>query len=330
MYEHLSEHERYVICHMHMAGHKNADIARKLKRNPGSISRELKRNCVPYSDGHYLYDTAQRLANERRSAASRRYKLDDSSVGQYVRDGLQNKWSPEQIVGRLSIDHPNDEAMTVMHETIYQWIYRCAARGEDWHQHLRRVRRRRRRRIPGGRKHGQFPGRVDIADRPTVVDTRQRFGDWESDTMQGAKGCGALATHVERRSRYTAAGKLDDQRAETFARVTVRCMKHLPANLRRTATVDNGKEFARFKQIEKRLGMTIYFAQPYAAWQRGTNENTNGLLRQFFPKGTDFGRVSHQQVAKTVRMLNNRPRKCLNYRTPAEVLSTIPGVALRN
>ena len=148
--------------------------------------------------------------------------------------------------------------------------------------------------------------------------------------MEGAKGKGALATHVERRSRYTLTRKLTNRRADTFSRATINAFRSIPGKLRKTMTCDNGKEFARFKDIERRLKLTVYFANPYAAWERGTNENTNGLLRDFFPKGTDFTRITHAEVARAQRMLNNRPRKCLNYRTPAEVLSALPGVALRN
>jgi len=148
--------------------------------------------------------------------------------------------------------------------------------------------------------------------------------------MQGAKGKGALATHVQRRSRFLATRKLTDQRADTFSRATVRAFDSIPGKLRKTLTCDDGKEFANFKQLEHRLDFDVYFADPYAPWERGTHENTNGLLRDFFPKATDFTRVSHARVAKVQRMLNNRPRKCLNYRTPAEVLSALPGVALRN
>ena len=148
--------------------------------------------------------------------------------------------------------------------------------------------------------------------------------------MQGAKGQGDLATHVERRSRYLLARKLVNQRARTFSLATIKVFEAIPGKLRKTLTCDNGKEFTGFKHIERRLNFDVYFANPYAAWERGTNENTNGLLRDFFPKGIDFTRISHARVAKVQRMLNNRPRKCLNYRTPAEVLSDIPGVALRN
>ncbi len=166
--------------------------------------------------------------------------------------------------------------------------------------------------------------------RPAIVDRRARFGDWESDTVEGAKGRGLPATHLERRSRYLLVRKLDNKRADTFNRVSIGALAAIPAKLRRTMTADNGKEFAAFARMELRLNLRVYFANPHAPWERGANENANGLLRDFFPKGIDMRPVSHRQVAKAQAMLNNRPRKCLNYRTPREVLNALPGVALRN
>lgn len=325
---HLTEQERYVICHLHMAGFSQAAIGRTLGRHRATIGRELKRNRSPIGRG-YFYDTATRLSRQRRDRANRRYKLDDTPLGEWVRRGLQRRWSPQQIAERLKRDHRDDPAMRVTHETIYCWVYRRSAAGEPCHEPLRRRHRKRRRRCARRVHRGQIPGRIGIEQRPAVVDRRSRFGDWEADTMQGAKGQGALATHVERKSRYLLIRKLTDQRAQTFNHATIKVFGAIPGRLRKTLTCDNGKEFARFKQIETRLNIDVYFANPYAAWDRGTNENTNGLLRDFFPKGIDFTRVSHARVAKVQRMLNNRPRKCLNYRTPAEVLSDIPGVALR-
>jgi IS30 family transposase len=171
---------------------------------------------------------------------------------------------------------------------------------------------------------------VGIEQRPAVVDARGRFGDWEADTVEGAKGTGLIVTHVDRKSRYTRLGKLCDKKAATLSGVTCAIFRALPRKLRRTSTFDNGKEFADFKAIEKALGMTVYFANPHSPWERGTNENTNGLLRDWFPKGSDFGKITARQLAQVQRMLNNRPRKCLNYRTPLEVLNALPGVALRN
>ena len=176
----------------------------------------------------------------------------------------------------------------------------------------------------------QIPGRVGIEQRPAVVNARRRFGDWESDTVEGAKGTGVLATHVERKSRYIRLGKLADKKAVTFSASTRSLFRGLPRKLRRTLTADNGKEFADFKTIEHQVGLRVYFANPHAPWERGANENTNGLLRDWWPKGDDLRRVTKAEVARVQRMLNNRPRKCLGYRTPLEVLNALPGVALQN
>ena len=326
----LTMDERYVITHLHQAGFKPADIARRLGRHRATVGRELARNRDRY--GGYHYDSAQRLAEQRRSGASSRYKLDDGPLGDAVRDRLRQRWSPEQIVGRLQREHPRDPAMRVTHETIYRWVYRQHVLGERWHEQLRRRRPRRRRRIVGERREtrGQIPGRVGIEHRPAVVASRGRFGDWESDTVEGAKASGLLVTHVERKSRYLRLGKLADKRAATLSRVSQATLADLPAKLRRTLTADNGKEFADFKTMQQGLRMKVYFANPHAPWEPGVNENTNGLLRDYFPKGSDFSAITPARLANVQRMLNNRPRKCLNYRTPIEVLNALPGVALRN
>ncbi|MEX0745729.1 MAG: IS30 family transposase [Phycisphaeraceae bacterium] len=321
---------RYVITHMHHGGFTSAQIARRIGRHRATVGRELARNRNGF--GHYHYDSAHRLAAERRCQASSRHKLEHGPLGESVRLGLQQRWSPEQIVGRLGRQHPHDASMRVTHETIYRWVYRQHTLGERWYEQLRRRRPRRRRRIVGERREtrGQIPGRVGIEQRPAVVDTRRRFGDWESDTVEGAKGSGLLVTHVERKSRYARLGKLQDKRSATLSRVSRAVLRDLPAKLRRTLTADNGKEFADFSTIERGLSMKVYFANPHAPWERGANENTNGLLRDYFPKGSDFSTITPARLASVQRMLNNRPRKCLNYRTPIEVLNALPGVALRN
>ena len=329
----LTTDDRYLITHLHQAGFTKAEIARRIGCHRATIGRELARNRDAF--GGYHYESAQRLARERRTATNRRRdKLrPGSALGKYVRDKLRQRWSPEQIVGRLRRDHPSDPAMCVTHETIYRWVYAQHLSGEHWHEQLRRRHKRRRSRIVGqrmGSGRGQIPGRVGIEQRPAVVERRGRFGDWEADTVEGAKGTGLIATHVERKSRYTKLGKLADKRADTVVASTCAIFRGLPRSLRRTSTFDNGKEFAGFNRIEDALGMTIYFANPHAPWERGANENTNGLLRDFFPKGSDFRKITPARLARVEKMLNNRPRKCLNYRTPAEVLNALPGVALRN
>jgi IS30 family transposase len=332
----LTTEERYVITHMHQFGFSNAVIARRLGRHRATVGRELGRNRDGF--GGYHYDSAQRLADQRRVAACRRYKLDapgstpGSTLGRYVRHGLRQRWSPQQIAGRLRRDPRRGPALRVTHETIYRWVYRRHEQGECWYAQLRRRHKRRRRRIPGERRdaRGQIPGRVGIERRPRIVNGRGRFGDWESDTLEGGKGRGLLVTHVERKSRYTRIGKLADKRAATLSVVSRSVLGDLPRRLRRTLTADNGKEFADFAALERGLKLKVYFANPHAPWERGTNENTNGLLRDWVPKGSDLRRVTPTRLASVQRMLNNRPRKCLGYRTPIEVLNALPGVALRN
>lgn len=207
-------------------------------------------------------------------------------------------------------------------------MYRDALQGGSLFICLCRRHKKRRRQRCYGSGRGLIPGRISIAERPALVGLRQRFGDWEGDTVEGAKGGGHIASHVERKSRYLVAAKLANKTAEAMATAAILTFRRIPQTLRKTLTLDNGKEFARFKDIEKATGLMIYFADPYSAWQRGTNENTNGLLRRYFPKGTDFRNISDQRLASAVRKLNHRPRKCLGYRTPHEVFQVAKRGAL--
>ncbi len=219
----------------------------------------------------------------------------------------------------MTLDYPNDKQMRISHETIYRWIFLDAQKGGDLYTHLRRRHKRRRKQKRYGSGRRFLPGRVSIDERPPIVDQRKRFGDWEGDTLEGAKGTGGLATHVERKCRYLLTAKLSDKKASTMTQQTTKAFRKVPRKLRHTLTVDNGKEFANFKELESKTNLKVYFADPYSAWQRGTNKNTNGLLRQYFPKGTNLNNVSEKDVALVVNKLNNRPRKCLNYQTPHEV-----------
>lgn len=174
-----------------------------------------------------------------------------------------------------------------------------------------------------------MPGRKCITERPPGAENRSRLGHWEGDTVEGSHKASHVVTMVDRKSRFTLIGKAKDKSAATINTVITSLLERLPQCLRRTTTLDNGTEFSGFKQLEQNLNMAIYFAHPYSPWERGTNEQTNGLLRMFLPKGTDFRYVSDVQLARIETMLNNRPRKCLNYRTPAEVFKPPPSVALR-
>jgi IS30 family transposase len=318
-YTHLTENDRYVISHLTCAGFSLREIGRRINRHHTTISRELKRNNMEYEGTTYWYDWTHPEALKRRKKARHYRRWSNQRLVNYVKEKLKDDWSPEIIAEKLKIDHPDDNEMRVSHETIYRWIYIDSKEGGTLYKHLRRGRKSRRRQKRYGAGRRFIPGRVSISERPEIVDTRKRFGDWEGDTIEGKKSSGYMVTHVERKSRYLIAAKLDTKKAEPLALESIKVFFRIPKKMRKTLTLDNGREFAQFKEIENKTGLTVYFADPYAAWQRGTNENTNGLLRQYFPKGTDFKKVSKKNIAIAVKKLNHRPRKCLNYQSPHDV-----------
>lgn len=324
-YTHLTSQERFCIAHMNSAKYSIRRIAKRLNRSPSTISRELIRNKGPISP--YWYDWAHDYAHERkriprcekRKSHQPLYEL----VMRYIRDGL----SPELISGRLKREFRSQQ-MRVSYETIYRWIVADAEAGGSIYQSLVRhhkYRRKQRRSSP----RRLFEGRVSISQRPKIVADKRRFGDWESDSMEGGKSKGGLATHVERKSRYLVAGQLDNKRSDTFMDVSATLFKQIESRLIKTFTVDNGSEFAQFKTLEVATNSKVYFADLYSPWQRGLNENTNGLLRRYFPKGCNFHAIAHDTIQEVVDKLNHRPRKCLNFRTPYEVFFKTKTVALR-
>ena len=322
-YTHLRREERYVIYHLVHYGLTNCEIARKLGRSPSTIGRELRRNAQREED--YWYEFAQRDSEERVRTAHQGQHRRAPEVHRYVEGALRENWSPEAISARMRRDYPRNRTMRISHEAIYQWVYQDARAGGDLHTCLRRGHRRRRKQRKRLRAVGRIKDRVGIEQRPPIVERRGRFGDWESDTMQGAaRQGGGLATHVERKSRYLVAARLADRTSETFMHQSIEAFAEIPERYRKTLTADNGSEFARFKRLEQALGFRVYFANPYCAWERGANENTNGLLRQYFPKGCNFHAITDQEVKTVVDKLNNRPRKCLGYRTPNEVFFKLP------
>jgi len=328
-YTHLTENERYVISHLTCASFSLREIARRINRHHTTVSRELKRNDDPvYADTVYWYDWTHPEAVKRRHKARHQRRRSSRRLVKYVERKLTEEWSPEIIAEKLRIDYPDDQKMHVSHETIYRWIYVDAKEGGTLHHHLRRRRKKRRRQRRYGSARRFIPGRVSISERPAIVETRQRFGDWEGDTVEGKKASGYMATHVERKSRYLLAAKLTKKTAASLTLQSVKAFQRIPKRMRKTLTVDNGREFARFKELEDRTGLTVYFADPYSAWQRGTNENTNGLLRQYFPKGTDFRKVTQEDLAFAVKKLNHRPRKCLDYQSPQELFRKASNGAL--
>jgi IS30 family transposase len=217
--------------------------------------------------------------------------------------------------------------MRVCHETIYQWLYLDARQGGHHYKNLIRHHKKRRKQRRSG-KRSTIIDRVSIHDRPKIVEDKSRFGDWESDSVLGGKGLGALATHVERKSRFLVVAKLRNRTSKEFMDATIEAFKPINPMHIKTFTTDNGTEFAHFKRLEIATNSHVYFADPYSSWQRGLNENTNGLLRRYFPKGCNFHDISDSLIQEVVDKLNHRPRKCLNYRTPYEVFLKIKSVAL--
>jgi IS30 family transposase len=320
-YYHLSSEERYVISYLVLDDLSLREIGRRIGRHHSTISREIKRNRPTYADDAvYWYDAAQQYADQRKVKARHWRKKSNKQLVHYVQSKIIDDWSPEEICGRLIVDYPNNKLMRISHEAIYRWIYTDAVNDGNLYTHLRRCHKKRRKQRRYGSLRGLIPGRISIRQRPIAVDHRLRFGDWEADSLEGAKGSGAIATHVERKSRFLVAAKLCDKAANTMTIASASAFESIPKKMRKTLTVDNGKEFAQFKQLEKMTGFCIYFADPYSAWQRGCNENTNGLIRQYLPKGTNFKNITDDDLAIIVKKLNHRPRKSLSYQTPHEVI----------
>ena len=310
MSQQFTESDRAVLAQLLALELSKKEIAARLNKHRSSIYRELNRNSGPLG---YLASEAQQRANARRRLPRRQAKLSDPRVREYVCQRLEQCWSPDQIAGRSRREFPRDRQRQLSRQTIYDWI---ALRREQWRPFLRLGCGRRKR-----RENGRLPGGVSIDGRPRIVNLRRRCGDWEGDTIVSRGRRGGLVSLVERKSGFTLLAGVDDLRAPTVRQAAQQCLTQLPRHLQRTMTFDNGKEFAEHELLAAATGMKIYFARPYCSWQRGTNENTNGLVRQYLPKGTDLTAYSHHEVAAIQSSLNDRPRKRLGYLTPREVLT---------
>jgi transposase, IS30 family len=314
MSQQFTESDRAVLAELLRLQVSKKEIAARLQKHRSSVYRELARNSGPLG---YIAIEAQQRAEVRRWLPRRAAKLRDPEVQEYVGQRLEQCWSPDQIAGRSQREFGRDDRRRLSRQTIYNWIAASPPeQREHWRQFLRFGQPRRRR-----RDNGRLPGAVPIDGRPRIVDLRRRFGDWEGDTIVSRGRRGGLVSLVERKSGYTLLARVDDLCAATVRWAAQRQLTALPAHLRRTVTFDNGKEFAEHEALAAATGMSIYFARPYCAWQRGTNENTNGLVRQYLPKGTDLTAYSHREVAAIQSSLNDRPRKRLGYLTPSEVLT---------
>jgi transposase, IS30 family len=314
MGKHLSYKQRCQLDALHAAGQTQVEIASALGCSQSAISRELQRNRSPLG---YACDKAQeRSASRRRQAESAPRKATADLVRLIEAKLRREQLSPDQISGWLkATGQPS-----LSHEWIYRHIWADKAAGGDLHAHLRRhgkVYNKRANKLVG---RGIIPDRVDIDQRPAIVAQRGRIGDWEADTMVGRGRKGAILSLVERVTKYTILQRLDGATAQATARAMIQKLKPLRHKVQ-TITADNGKEFAEHRTIARQLGAEFYFAKPYHAWERGLNENTNGLVRQYFPKGTSFVNLSDQQVMHVQRLLNSRPRKTLGYKSPNEVFN---------
>lgn len=314
----LTEKERDRLATLRARGVGVRGCARRLGRGVSTVSEELKRGSLP--NGEYVAIRAQRLSELRKANRQEREALKNPWLYAHVRDKLREGWSPEQITGRLKKDHPADRSRHLSPETIYQFIYAPEQAGKQLWEYLPRKQRKRRKQH-GRRVHkSRIPDRVSIHDRPAEIEGRTTFGHWEGDTVEGqrAKKDG-IHTEVERKSRKLLARKVARIASPETVAAQIQLFKQLPLAARRTTTLDNGREYHLHGHLTAALGLNVYFADPYSSWQRGTNENTNGLLRRYLPKRTDFITLSQDELDSIVEEINNRPRKCLGYATPNEV-----------
>ena len=324
-YVHLSLSERDVMTTLLSEKRSLGEIAKALGRSKSTISRELKRNSSSEYK-LYLSHRAHGRAEGRRKRANNRSRLKNNRIISFVTARLEEGWSPELISGRITMEHPG---LSISHEAIYQYIYHPETEGrQDLIRFLRRAHRKRKSKGIGRKERkSKIPGRVSIDLRPPSVENRLRFGHWEGDSLVSRKSLAALNSLVERKSRLLMLTKLRRKTAEaTFKAITGR-LKGLPKKARKTLTLDNGTENAKHGAITSAIGIKCFFAHPYASWERGTNENVNGLVRWYLPKGTDFHKISDEEIARIETLINNRPRKCLGFKKPIEVASSF--VALR-
>ena len=322
-YSHLSHEEREIIGEMRYAKRTLCQIADRLKRSQSTISRELRRNITKRPKAiYYSALQATKKARDRRAAAKNSVpkKMEDRRILRYVTSRLQREWSPEQIAGRIKLDRPDDPSQRISHPTIYRWLRQQKQAGGRLHMHLRQAHRQRRARYGSQTKRFHVTGRVSIDERPAVVEKRSRIGDWEGDLVEGKNRTSYLVTLVDRRSGYLLVRKVANKRSDVVRKASIAMLRKMPKEFRRTITFDNGTEFSDFKRIESGTGARIYFAHPYCSWERGTNENTNGLIRQYVRKGKDIRVLPTKALARAAARLNNRPRKRLGYQTPSEVL----------
>ena len=310
VYTQLTRGQRYQIYAFLKAGFLQSAIAKQIGVNKSTISRELKRNRGKRG---YRPKQAHNLAKHRRGQARKFVKL-TSRLIVLIESLIKQEFSPEQVSGFLK----RASGLSVSHEAIYQYILKDKAGGGKLYQHLRHACKQRKKRYGSYDRRGQIVGRVSIDERPAIVDAKKRIGDWEIDTVIGKNHKGALVTIVERKSKFALIKRVANKKADKVADATIDLLTPFRKRVF-TITADNGKEFTRHDFISKELKSHFFFAHPYHSWERGLNENTNGLIRQYFPKAVNFEMITDEQVQTVMDRLNNRPRKTLGFKTPNEV-----------
>jgi IS30 family transposase len=317
-YKHLSSEQRNFLQRGLNQGKRPGQLAQELGCDRSTIWRETQRGKA--GNGYDAVKGSQEAHRRRRRG---RLKLiQGSKLFGLMHIGLLTRWSPEQIAGRLKQAYPNNPELNVSHETIYAYIY-AQPRGELRSTLIAALRHGHKKRLPrsrGNDRRGRLKDMVSIHERPTEVEGREMPGHWEGDLIKGAGNQSAVGTLVERTSRYVVLARVAGSDAESILEGFHRRLGRLPTSVLKTLTYDQGKEMARHEELARRLKIRIFFADPHSPWQRPTNENTNGLLRQYLPKGMDLSTVSQRRLTQIAALLNGRPRKCLNFLTPEEVM----------
>lgn len=328
-YKHLTIFERENLSSYLIRGWKLCDIASVMGRDKSTLSREISRSLL----GRHGYRalTAQALFRQRNQVTRRVKKISSNPfLEEYIHIGLRAYWSPEEIANRLKLEYPTDLSMRVSHETIYTYLY-VLPRGslrKELLSYLRTERKLRKNRGKAHSKRGQIPEMISIEERPQEVAERTVPGHWEGDLVMGKNSLSALGTLVERTTRTTILVPLKTKDAKSVRKAFAREMKKLPAQMRLSLTYDRGKEMSEHKLFTKTTKIQVYFAHPQSPWERGTNENTNGLIRQFFPKGVDFTKIQRKEIKRVQNILNGRPRRVLGWLTPFEIFERF--VALKS
>jgi IS30 family transposase len=314
VYQHLQNYERDEIALMLAQGYNQSNIAARIGRHPSTISREIERNGTQISKTRYRANRAQLRADERKKQSHRKVRLKNNMIRKYVIKKLMSDYTPEQIAGRIEIDNPG---LSTNHESIYLFIYN---ERPDLTEYLVRGKRKRQKRsIKSGKRIHKIPNRTMIGERPNIINKRLEYGHWEADTVISRQSKTALVVVRERKLHLMFIRKIPRKNAAYMRKMVIEILKRIPKKFCRSITFDNGLENAEHEVIAKKLGVKIYFCNPYHSWEKGGIENGIGLVRRYYPKKTDFSLISNRDIYLIEKKLNNRPRKTLGFLSPMEV-----------